>query len=276
MHFSKYVGSGNDFILIDNRDLSFPSHDLAFISKLCHRQFGIGADGVILLENAKTADFKMRIFNADGSEAEMCGNGIRCFFKFIRDCGIDRPSYLIETKEAQIKLEEGKDEHVKVSMQQPFDVRFGIDLTIDLIPLKIHFLNTGVPHAVIFLDEIKDSDLKDLAPKIRFHPEFFPKGTNVNFVTITGKNEIAIRTYERGVENETLGCGTGACASAIATAHLFGVQHPVQVKTKSGEKLEIDFKIDQKNIKDVTMSGPALFVYSGDLGTKKVNQSRNS
>jgi len=268
MIFSKYVGSGNDFILIDNRKLSFPAHDCSFISKLCHRQFGIGADGVILLENSEKADFKMLIFNADGSEAEMCGNGIRCFFKYIQEKGFNLTTCLIETKEAIIRLAQGdprKPNEISVEMQDPIDIKWDIDLTVDSKNLKVHYLNTGVPHAIIFKEQIEDNDLKILGPKIRNHQQFLPKGTNVNFATITGTNEVTIRTYERGVENETLGCGTGATAVAIAAAHLYDIQLPVSIKTQSGEKLEINFTKNQSIIKDVTMKGPAVFVYSGEF-----------
>jgi diaminopimelate epimerase len=265
MLFSKYVGSGNDFILVDNRDLSFPIDNHLFISKLCHRQFGIGADGVILLENSKTADYKMRIFNADGSEAEMCGNGIRCFFKFINECGGDKASYLIETKEAKIQIKQDENStEIKVSMQEPIDLLWNKDLKIDSEILKIHHINTGVPHTVIFTDEIQDEDIKIKAPKIRYH-ENFPKGTNVNFASISGESQVTIRTYERGVEDETLSCGTGATAAAIAAAFIYNLKLPIRVKTKSGEELEIDCTINQSIIKDVTMKGPAVCVYRGQF-----------
>lgn len=264
MFFSKYVGSGNDFILIDNRDLSFPSSDHLFISKLCHRQFGIGADGLMLLENSKLADFKMRIFNADGFEAEMCGNGIRCFFKFLHECKELNPSYLIETKEAKIQVTEDG-ELISVAMQDPFDMRWNLNVEIDSKKINLHYLNTGVPHVVVFVDSIQDSYLSELAPALRFHEAFSPKGTNVNFAVITGENTLTIRTYERGVEAETLGCGTGATASAIAAAYTEGLQLPITVKTKSNEELKIHSVIDESTIKDVTMTGPALFVYRGEL-----------
>lgn len=274
MRFSKYVGSGNDFILIDNRNLFFPAKDHEYISKLCQRQCGIGADGLILLENSKTADFKMRIFNADGFEAEMCGNGIRCLFKFIQDVGQPTQNLVIETKEALIQLSEDPQnpELVKVQMQDPFDIEWNFDLHLVSKTFKVHFLNTGVPHAVIFSDEISDGDLKEIAPKIRFHDRFLPKGTNVNFVSVTGKNALTVRTYERGVENETLGCGTGATASAIAAAYHLGCELPINVKTKSGEELKIDCMINESTIKDVTMTGPALLVYKGELRLGKFKE----
>lgn len=267
MQFSKYTGSGNDFILIDNRKLFFDKDNHALISKLCHRQYGIGADGVILLENSDAADFKMCIFNCDGFEAEMCGNGIRCLFLFIQECGDCRSSFVIETKSGAISLnQEGA--HIKASMQNPLDIRWSIDLSIDSASLKLHHLNTGVPHTVIFSDSIRESDLKELAPKIRHHPAFLPKGTNVNFATIKNKSKISVRTYERGVEAETLACGTGATAAAIAAAYVHGICLPISVETKSGEELKINCTINETAITDVTMAGSALFVYKGDYNLR--------
>lgn len=267
MLFSKYVALGNDFILFDNREFLFPTNDPLIIPKLCHRQFGIGADGIILLEDSKTADYKMRIFNSDGSEAEMCGNGIRCLFKFIQECNGPADSYLIETKASIISMQQDKTspDQIVVSMQDPTDISWNIDLILDQEKLKVHYLNTGVPHAVIFSPEIKDLDLKEKAPKIRFHECFLPKGTNVNFASVTGKNSLTIRTYERGVENETLGCGTGVTATALAAAYLYKLELPIQVKTKSEELLNINCTINDSTIKNVTMTGKADFVYRGQL-----------
>lgn len=265
MKFSKYVGAGNDFIFIDNRDLIFPVQDPLFISKLCHRQCGIGADGVILLENSIKADFKMRIFNSDGHEAEMCGNGSRCFFKFIHECtSLKKDLYLVETKESFIQLLQNEP-NVQVSMMNPCDMNWNMDLKVESSNLKVHSLNTGVPHVIVFLDEIEESDLKNLGPKIRYHESFSPKGTNVNFVKILSNNEIMVRTYERGVEDETLSCGTGVTASAIAAAYMLKIPLPIKVNTKSNEQIEINCTINQESIQDVTMSGPAELVYKGEF-----------
>lgn len=275
MKFSKYVGAGNDFIFIDNRDFIFPAQDPLFIRKLCHRQCGIGADGVILLENSSKADYKMRIFNSDGHEAEMCGNGSRCFYKFIHECtALQKDAYVIETKESCIKLAQDGS-NIQVSMMSPCDIIWNMDLKLDSSNLKVHSLNTGVPHAVVFLDEIKDSDLKNLAPKIRYH-ESFSKGTNVNFVKILSNNEIMVRTYERGVEDETLSCGTGVTASAIAAAYLLQIPLPIKVNTKSNEQIEINCTINKESIQDVTMSGPAELVYKGEFVAAEFNNLRKS
>lgn len=268
MRFSKYVGSGNDFILIDNRNLSFPSDNKLWISKLCHRQFGIGADGLILLENSKTADFKMRIFNSDGSEAEMCGNGIRCFYQFLQEVTEISDSQTVETKAGHIYLEkslDGDHSDVKVSMLPPSDIKWNLKVKIDSEEITLHSLNTGVPHVVIFSESINNLDLKKLGSTIRHHPLFQPKGTNVNFVEILTNNEISIRTYERGVEDETLACGTGATAAAIAACYQKDLDLPLKVKTRSGENLTIDCTIEKPIIKNVTMTGPALFVFRGEV-----------
>jgi diaminopimelate epimerase len=265
MLFSKYVGSGNDFILIDNRDLSFNTTDHVQISKLCHRQWGIGADGIILLENSHIADYKMRIFNADGYEAEMCGNGIRCFFKFINSFLGSKTAYAIETFESVVFVEKDlRTEEIKVAMQEPFDLCWNKDLEIGSETLKVHHLNTGVPHTVIFTSEILDDDIHIKAPKIRYHQDF-PKGTNVNFATISGNSTVTVRTYERGVEGETLSCGTGATAVALAAAYIHNLKLPIKVNTKSGVELEINCTLNQSIIKDVTMKGPAVLVYTGNF-----------
>jgi len=265
MNFSKYVGSGNDFIFIDNRSLTFlPERPL--VSKLCHRQLGVGADGVILLENSPSADFKMRIFNADGSEAEMCGNGIRCLFHFIQNtCPEEnRSSYLIETMESLLRIEAAQG-GVKVEMPNPYDVKWG--MKIDLLGEQpVHYLNTGVPHAIIFMEDLAYADLACLAPKIRHHAAFGVKGTNVNFVALDqGDGELSVRTYERGVEQETLACGTGVTASALAAAQIAGCASPIKVRTKSGEVLEIAFRVEDGMFRAVTMTGPARHVFSGQV-----------
>jgi len=271
MFFSKYVGAGNDFIIIDNRTLTFPSHDHLFISRLCERTTGIGADGLILLENSKTADYKMRIFNSDGFEAEMCGNGIRCFFKFLQECEKNISSCVVETKEAKIELtqDEANESFVKVKMQEPFDMRWNLNVDVDSKTLTLHHLNTGVPHLVIFSDSVKDHDLTDVAPKLRYHESFLPKGANVNFATVTDNSNLSIRTYERGVENETLGCGTGATACALAAACVLDMLLPIHVKTRSGEEIKIHGIIENRKsevtIKEVTMTGKAHLLYKGKL-----------
>jgi diaminopimelate epimerase len=259
--FSKYSGSGNDFILIDNRNLVFPLRK-PLIADLCQRQTGIGADGIILLENSARADFKMRIFNADGGEAEMCGNGARCLAKFIQQLGFTKSSYQIEAMKSVIYLHI-ENERISVSMPQPENFKWFQKLTINDLELTLHSLNTGVPHAVIFVDELENDQWMKLAPAIRSHPIFETSGTNVNFASVTQEGHLHIRTYERGVEGETLACGTGAIASALTAERLFRWPSPIQVSPKSKETLNISFKVANGTPTDVQLAGPATFIFEG-------------
>ncbi len=262
--FSKYVGTGNDFILIDNREKIFPAHNRLTIQRLCHRQCGIGADGIILLEKGKAADFAMRTLNADGSEAEMCGNGIRCLTRFLEGLGIRKPLYHIESGGKLISTRP-KEEAISVDMGAPSDVQWNISIPLKTNSYVGHFLNTGVPHIVIFVEAVQALNINALGREIRSHSLFQPKGTNVNFASITGVNEITIRTYERGVERETLACGTGATATALAAATTKGLASPIRMKLRSGESLEIAFSSKGDTFEEVTMTGPATLVYEGSF-----------
>lgn len=258
--FSKYSGCGNDFIFIDNRKSFFPKGNRDLIFKLCHRPQGIGADGVILLEESKQADFRMSIFNADGSEAEMCGNGLRCLKKFIAELGIQTPALSIETKERQLSIQDHH-EAVKISLGKPQNIQ--LDVSLD-IGDTLHTIDTGVPHAVQFVDKLEEVPVAVLGKKIRWHPFFSPKGTNANFVKLEAPSQIAIRTYERGVEQETLACGTGAAAAALISFLVHKVKPPIEVITRSGEKLMIDVACDESGaIKEVWQIGPASFHFQG-------------
>lgn len=251
--FAKYAGCGNDFILLDNRERTITLTALQ-ISQLCHRQRGIGADGLIFLEDSPLSDFKMRIFNADGSEAEMCGNGLRCLIKFIRSLGIDQESYRIEVMQQEYRASIQED-LVCVEMRSPTNVQWNIPLQME--DFSLHFLNTGVPHVVIFTSHLEEIDVQKWGAAIRHHPHFAPHGTNVNFAQIITPNEIRLRTYERGVENETLACGTGATAVALAASHQHQLSGPLQIRTASNECLTIGFE------STVTMTGPAEFIFQG-------------
>ena len=262
--FSKYSGCGNDFILVDNRHLSFPFTQPKLIPQLCHRRTGVGADGVILLENSTEADFRMRIFNADGSEAEMCGNGVRCLMKFIHELGIHKPHCTIETKEDQVHLSL-KGELVAVAMPLPYDLRWNHTVSIDDKDWELQYLNTGVPHAILFVEALESEHWMSLAPKIRYHPSFNPKGTNVNFARVEAPGSVQIRTYERGVEGETLACGTGAVASAIAASRCYALKPPITIRPRSNDALQIDFEWQADCVKNVTMTGPATQIFRGEL-----------
>lgn len=262
--FSKYSGCGNDFILIDNRQNIFPTVDKCFIRKLCQRRIGIGADGIILLEISKIADFGMRIFNADGSEAEMCGNGIRSLGRYIRDLGNPEEEFTIEVlgRIFPLKLEGSL---ISVTMGPPSRVDWSLQIPLKKEQLTVDFLDTGVPHVVIFAPNIKDIDLAYLGPAIRYHSQFSPRGTNVNLASIGDRGELSIRTYERGVEDETLACGTGAAAVALAAAKRYSLNSPIIVQTHSGEKLEFHLKHNRDRVEEMTMRGPANFVYRGEF-----------
>lgn len=262
--FVKYSGCGNDFILIDNRFLGF-SFSPTYIQKLCHRHQGIGADGVLLLEPPKASkpSHKMRIFNADGSEAEMCGNGLRCLAQHIRSIENKHSPFFIETMHQQIKVSFQQD-LVTIAMP-PYSAISQINLTIQSTPLVLHFLDTGVPHAVILANVEAADYLLSLAPVIRFH-SVFPRGTNVNIVSLLPDSSIAVRTYERGVEKETLACGTGAAAAAIVAAINYHLPSPITVHTRSGDPLHIGFRYSDSQFPledSITLTGPAIKIFEG-------------
>lgn len=260
--FSKYSGCGNDFILINNRDSSLRLNEKTIVN-LCDRNRGIGADGVIFLENGKgISDFRMRIFNRDGREAEMCGNGLRCLGQFIYELGFEKKPYQIETKERTLKIEL-IDDLIKAEMGDAIDLKLDISLKLEENPLSCYSLNTGVPHAVIFVEDIHQVQVSTLGQKIRHHEQFSPAGTNANFVERKAGNQIAIRTFERGVEGETLACGTGAAASAISACQKWNMEQPIEVVFSSGEKLEITFTREGTAFTQITQTGPALKTFHG-------------
>ncbi|MBS0626163.1 MAG: diaminopimelate epimerase [Verrucomicrobia bacterium] len=254
--FSKYQGAGNDFILIDDRSLSF---NTASAKALCHRKFGIGADGLILLQNDPAADFRMRIFNADGSEAEGCGNGLRCFVHFLAELGFKREFYRIAIHN---RIEEAffSEEDVRIKMADPEHLCLNLPLNLEGERHLVHSVDTGVPHLVYFVEELATIGVASLGSKLRHHPAFAPKGTNVNFAALQKDASVAVRTYERGVEGETLACGTGAAAVAIVAAHLFDCPSPVRLCFLGGE-IEISFS--DRGLSDLQMTGPAKKVFSG-------------
>lgn len=272
--FSKYSGCGNDFILVDNRNLNFPVHDHIYIQKLCDRRLGIGADGLILLESSHISDFKMRIFNSDGKEAEMCGNGLRCLVHFANRLRMPKKSlihhYSIETK-AYISEAYIKNGVVTALMPDPKEMS-QIVLEVNALPkkqLQLHKINTGVPHVVLFTEELEHIDISAIGSEIRYHPSFFPYGTNVNFANHLKDNDcidnsfFEVRTYERGVEGETLACGTGATAVAIATHYQFGAKSPIKIQTRSKEIITIEFDCEGGRIHNVKMTGDAKHLFDG-------------
>lgn len=266
--FLKLSGSGNDFIIIDNRRHIMQEDGLShFVAKLCQRRMSVGADGLILVEDTGGVDFRWRYFNADGSLADMCGNGARCvaLFAFLNRIAGSSMSF---ENEAGIVTADITGDLVRIDMPEPSDLKADRILEIEKGSLTVSSINTGVPHVIVRVDTIDDLDNIDVVKQgreIRFHRDFAPAGTNVNFISPTGGNEIAIRTYERGVEDETLACGTGAIAGAIVAACQSGLDSPIRVRTRSGGLLNIYFKQESNVFYDVYLEGDARVIYSGEL-----------
>jgi len=263
LHFTKMNGAGNDFVMLDNRDLS-RRLDKAAIARLCDRHRGVGADGLIAVEPAQNgADFRMRYYNADGGEAEMCGNGARCFARFASRIAGKNGTITFETQAGVIGAHLLGDE-VQLAMSAPHSLAPGTDLNVGNETLTVHFLNTGVPHAIVFVEDLENTDIVRLGAGLRYHAHFAPKGTNANFIAKLPDGSVAIRTYERGVENETLACGTGVTAAALIFGRLTGAASPVRVKVRGGDTLKVGFENDGEGWKNVTLTGPADFVFEGE------------
>lgn len=241
--FSKYHGTGNDFILIDDREKSFPINSKQ-ISKLCHRRYGIGADGMIFLRSSEKGDFAMRIFNSDGSEAEMCGNGLRCLVQFLKDLGEEKSEFQIETMKKIYPCTAGDE---KVS------IRMGVPRIIEE-KKKEFLIDVGNPHVVVFTD-----DLSSVSRRSNLE-------ANLNYATLGPSNILHIRTFERGIEEETFSCGTGATACCLAASKQFGLSGLVEVIFESGEKLQFELNIENERLVDIIMSGRVCHVYSGRVG----------
>jgi diaminopimelate epimerase len=255
LKFTKMVGSGNDFIVISAE----PSGNLSRLAKvMCDRKYGIGADGVLLLEKSKKADLSMRIFNADGSEAQMCGNGARCAALFY-----GRAKSMIQTCAGLINAEVSGAK-VKIQLTDPKAIKLDIPLALNGRKIKVNFINTGVPHAVVFVNGIEGIALSQIGRAVRNHRQFSPAGTNVDFVEVKGKDLIRVRTYERGVEDETLACGTGSSASALIFALKSGANNLVKVATQSGETLKIYFQKEDSQFSNVWLEGSARIVCKGE------------
>jgi diaminopimelate epimerase len=264
LEFMKMNGAGNDFVMLDNR-AGGVQLDPAQIARLCDRHRGIGADGVLLIEPARNgADFRMRYYNADGGEAEMCGNGARCFARFADRVAGPLEKLSFETPAGVIAAAlEG--EGVTLQMSDPRDMRLNLAISAADQQLRCHYVDSGVPHVVIPVNEIASVDVRTLGAAVRHHREFSPRGANVNFLEKRGGNAIAIRTYERGVEDETLACGTGVVASALIFAATEGAQSPVRVRVKGGDELQVGFERKGEQFTSVTLSGPAEFVFAGTV-----------
>ena len=263
--FSKMTGCGNDFIIIDNRRKILDAEKLGdFVRKVCAHKLSAGADGLVLIEPSDKANFKWRFFNSDGSVAEMCGNAARCVARFAVLKQIAPSKMTFETLAGIIEAEVAG-RQIKVLMVPPVGLKLNIDVPIDGQSRQMHFINTGVPHAVQFVDQAATVAVKDFGKKIRFHAQFQPAGTNANFVQVVDRKHIKVRTYERGVEDETLACGTGAVASALIAGKKKFVDSPVEVQTSGGEILKIYFQARGDGFDRVFLEGDARVVYEGEL-----------
>jgi diaminopimelate epimerase len=264
LEFTKMSGAGNDFIVADNRAGSIRLEP-AQVARLCHRQFGVGADGLMLLVPCTSgkADWAWQFWNSDGSEAEMCGNGARCFARYVqRATGWTRPTLAFETAAGVVGAEfEG--DRVTVALTPPHGLRLREPVPTAAGVVEVSSLNTGVPHAVVFVPDADRAMVQERGRELRFHPHFGPRGTNVNFVELQAPGRIRVRTYERGVEGETLACGTGVSASAIVSAKVHGFGSPVRVRVQGGDELRVSFAETDGQLTEVRLNGPATFVFEG-------------
>jgi len=265
--FIKMAGAGNDFIIM-NAPKGTNLKKLAI--QVCDRTNGIGADGLLLLDKSKKADYKMRIINADGSEAEMCGNGARCMVAYIHQSL--KPKKRLITMDTLAGLVKGEvsGKLLRVNLSDPVGYKADIPLTINHRKIHVHSIDTGVPHTIVYVDHIDQMDVSKIGQAVRYHSRFKPRGTNVDFVEQINNNLIDVRTYERGVENETRACGTGSVAAAIVTYLKANPkmrnkkQAKMNVRTKGKEILEVTFDLINGNVSNVWLKGSANFIAKGE------------
>ncbi|MBI3579307.1 MAG: diaminopimelate epimerase, partial [Ignavibacteriales bacterium] len=263
-------GAGNDFVVMDNRS-GIIVDGPALAKKICDRRWGVGADGLLLVEKSDKAAYRMMYYNADGSYGGMCGNGGRCIAYFTVTMGIAPKDHSFDALDYVYKAQV-TDASVTLRMKDPKNLKMNFVLPIDGKKLRAHFVDTGAPHVVIPVQNISKRklvleglDVHDLGAKIRYHKKFSPDGTNANFIELTASNQLKMRTYERGVEFETLACGTGSVASAIVGSLLYGLEPPVRIIARSGSTLTVNFKKKGKQFSDVSLSGPAVVTFVGEF-----------
>lgn len=257
--FVKYHGAGNDFILVDDRELCFPFFQEGFVACLCRRSVGIGADGLILLQPSLKADFQMRIFNPDGGEPAMCGNGIRCLAAFIQKLGWEKEICTIETK-AGLRQCRYANNRIGIHLGVPKILFTNQPLERDGKLFNIDVIDTGVPHGVVFVEDLHALSFADTARSIRFDPQFSPEGINVNFAKILSDGSVAVRTYERGVEAETLSCGTGAAAVGYLASRKMSSSKLIPIRNKVGTHILDVFSTESA---EVELWGEAVCVFEG-------------
>lgn len=252
--FYKYQGTGNDFVMIDNRSNLFDKSNLEFVQKLCDRRFGIGADGLILIENIEDLDFNMIYFNADGTQS-FCGNGSRCAVAFAKYLGIIDKQAMFLSTDGEHEAWINENGEVSLKMHDVLNIEKGENY---------YFINTGSPHYIVQVEDVNEVDVKTAGAAIRYNDRFKAEGTNVNFVKY-GDNSLNIRTYERGVEAETLSCGTGVTAAALSLADHQNLNEGVINVSAVGGNLKVGFKRTGKEFKDIWLIGPATFVFKGTI-----------
>jgi len=271
VNFVKMTGAGNDFVLVDNRNAHLFVDWTVFARAACDRRYGVGADGLLVIERSSRADFKMNYYNADGSYGGMCGNGGRCASRYV----MEEENYRSIQFEALGYIYRAQEFGGSISLRMKTPNILLAKTKILLFKTKVLFtwIDTGAPHAVMFLNEVPsglrrrllEPDINAIGRRIRLHRRFAPEGTNVDFIELIDESTISMRTYERGVENETLACGTGAVASAVVSARRFGLRPPIAVKTRSGEVLTVFFRLKGERVTGVELTGSAGRVFSGRL-----------
>lgn len=255
IQFYKYQGAGNDFVIVDDRDLSFDANNQDLINRICDRRFGIGGDGLMLLQNSEGYDFRMVYFNSDGKEGSMCGNGGRCLVRFAHDLGVieQKTTFIAVDGPHEAALDEQGLVHLKM-----------IDVNEIQKKETDFFMNTGSPHYVSFVNDLEHMDVFQKGKAIRYNDEYKAEGTNVNFCEVKGHADLMVRTYERGVEDETLACGTGVTAVALAYALQFNLDEKINIKVLGGD-LAVSYTKSEQAFTDVFLIGPAKFVFKGML-----------
>lgn len=263
--FWKMHGAGNDFILMDDRCALFPCADAKLIQRLCNRHTGIGSEGLLLIQASTRGNFRMRFFNPDGCEAEMCGNGARCIARLAHDLGIAPAEMQIESASGILQAEVAAGA-VRLYLPAPRNCQCHQVLALDNQTVCCHTINTGVPHAVIETKDLDNTDVDRIGAALRYHGAFAPQGTNVDFMAVIGAHALRVRTYERGVEAETPACGTGITACALIAGRLGRVTPPVQVTCAHGDTLTVNYQTnDDGRFASVTLLGPAAYVFEGKL-----------
>jgi diaminopimelate epimerase len=265
--FWKMHGAGNDFVVVDDRQQTFPINETGWLQKTANRKTGVGCDGFILIQapQANGSDFRMRFINPDGGEVEMCGNGARCVARVAQKLDIVDRAMAFETLAGMLRAEVRDDDTVCLHMTDPYDWCCNQTLSLDDTTIDYDFVNTGVPHVVERVDDTNEIDVLQRGAAVRYHNAFQPGGTNTNFISCDSASALRIRTYERGVEDETLACGTGMVAAALVAAKRGWVEPPVMLTCASSDRVFVDFELTDDSARNVTLTGPAVFVFEGTI-----------